>query len=76
MHNPAPDAQMVLLDRFCREAKDLITHAASIEEAVRQKDSLCEKFGQECSSQLVINAARNFVDNLVSTQWKKDQRAR
>ncbi len=71
-----PDAQMVLLDRFCNEAKSLIAQATSIDEAEKRKKTLCEKFERECSSRLVINAARNFVDNLLTTRWDKDLKDR
>jgi hypothetical protein len=66
------DSQMTLLDRFCREAKERVVQARDLDDAVRQKDALCERFEQECSSQLVINAAKTFVGNLLQTRWKQE----
>jgi len=64
------DSQMVILDRFCREVHESVIHAPDLEGALKRKADICTRFEGECSSKLVADAVRRYVDHLVEERWK------
>ena len=63
------DPQQQLVDHYCAEARTSILGATDRDAAVQRKEELCERFGRECSSPLVIRATREFIDSLIRDRW-------
>jgi hypothetical protein len=65
------DPQRQLLDRYCEEARASILGARDRATALRRKAELCDRFGRECSSNLVIRATREYIDGLITEKWDR-----
>ncbi|MDH3252606.1 MAG: hypothetical protein OEM41_07425 [Ignavibacteria bacterium] len=70
---PIPDLQQQLLNRYCAEARASILAAPDRAAAVQETTELCHRFGRECSSQLVVRATRQFIDEFIKARWSDDE---
>jgi hypothetical protein len=67
-----PDPPAERFESYCERARQRIGDARSLEEALAIEDELCKGFARECSSSLVLLAARAYVRSLVERK-EKDQ---
>ena len=70
---PSFDEQDELVRGYCNEAEALIATARSRTEALRIKDEWCMRFKNECKSTLVVNAAGNYLDQIIEHQWRSGE---
>jgi hypothetical protein len=63
------DEQDQLVREYCREAEALITLARSRDDATRIKEGQCQRFRQECNSTLVVNAAAEYLEQIIERKW-------
>ncbi len=69
------DSQEELLRRYCAMAEESLGQAIDLASARRLADELCERFGRECSSPLVVNATRKYLEQAIERKWRgKDGR--
>ncbi len=65
----ASSAQAELVQRFCREAIDAMADARDKASAETIADAMCERFAARCSSELVVNAVRHYIQHWLRTRW-------
>jgi hypothetical protein len=64
------DKQTTLIRRFCEEAERALDEASDYTAALHLKESLCQRFREECDSSLVVNATRQYLDEVLKKRWK------
>lgn len=67
-HSPL-DEQDGLVREHCREAETLIALAGTRAKAMRIKGEQCRQFQMECKSTLIVNAARVYLDRVITQQY-------
>ncbi len=73
IQHPTDTTQHRLVREFCSEAERQIMIAASRSEATKIREEWCSRFGQECESKLLINAASTYLDRIITRVWKETQ---
>jgi len=68
------DPQQEIIERYCAEARELISNAASREEALAVRTRLCTQLAQECSSSLILDATQTYVDRVIQNLWKQPEK--
>lgn len=63
--------QEELIRKYCAEADSALAGAPDYDSAIRLKESLCERFQNECDSTLVVAATTLHLDNLLRRRWGK-----
>lgn len=61
-----------LVREYCKEAEALITLARSRDDATRIKEGQCQRFRQECNSTLIVNAAAEYLEQIIEQKWGMD----
>lgn len=74
--HPTFDEQQDLLHRYCKEAEALLSKAADINEAIRIKDETCKRFQLECNSSILVNAMKDYMDQIIERTWKRGHEAK
>jgi len=72
--HPSFDTQQELLRRYCKEAEALLTKATDMNDASRIKEEACERFQQECNSSLLVNATKDYIDQIIARMWQNKGR--
>jgi hypothetical protein len=63
------DLQSDLVRRYCGDADAMIREAATMEQAESIGEEICGKLARECSSELVVNASRAYVKDIIHKRW-------
>jgi hypothetical protein len=71
---PALDPQQEIIERYCGEARELISNASSREQAVAIRTRLCTQLAQECNSSLILDATQTYVDRVIQNLWNIPER--
>ena len=61
--------QEEILRRYCSEAERLLGEASDLGQAIGIRNRLCTRLQNECSSGLLLNATRAYVDRIISAKW-------
>lgn len=78
-HNASSETteqQTHVIRKYCSEAEKVLAGAPDYAAAVRLKSSLCARFADECSSELVVNATSRYLDQMLSKRWGKSDLVR
>jgi hypothetical protein len=70
---PGHTSQLELVREYCSEAGERILMARSRADATDIKEQLCDRFRQECESDLIINATSAYLDEIIIRHWKENQ---
>ena len=63
------DVQSELVSRYCGDVDTMIGEAATEEQAERIGEEMCMKLERECRSELVVNATRAYVQDIIRKRW-------
>ena len=58
-----------LVREYCKEAEAMIILARSRNDATIIKEGQCQKFSQECMSGLIVNAAAEYLEQIIDRKW-------
>jgi hypothetical protein len=71
---PVYERQQELIRQTCREAEERIAGARDRGEALLIREQVCERFGRECQSPVVVHALRRYLMEVIrSIPAKTDQ---
>ncbi len=73
VRHPVANTQDEMLKRYCAEAEALIVHASSALQARAWGEEICSKLERECSSKLILNATRIYIDQLIQEMFQKQR---
>jgi len=62
---PLYEPQQELIRHACREAEERIAGARDNAEALRIRDEVCDRFGRECQSTIVVRALRDYLTEVI-----------
>lgn len=65
------DLQADLVRRYCGDVEAMIRDATTMEEAERIGEKLCNRLEEECNSELVVNATRTYVQEVIHRKWRR-----
>ncbi len=71
VRHPVSDLQDEMLKRYCAEAEARILHASTAQQARRWGEEICSKLERECSSKLILNATRTYIDAIIQELFSK-----
>jgi hypothetical protein len=63
------DLQSDLVSHYCGDIDAMIQEAATLEQAKRIGEEACRKLERECRSELVLNATRAYVRDIIRKRW-------
>ncbi len=69
--HPTSDEQRELLNCYCKEAEALLIKAADINDAIRIKNEACKRFQRECNSSILVNATKDYINQIIERTWKR-----
>ncbi|MBI5474744.1 MAG: hypothetical protein HY961_20585 [Ignavibacteriae bacterium] len=64
--HPTHTPQDGLLARYCSEAEEKIRSATNATEARQLGNELCSQFQKECDSELLFNATRQYINDIIT----------
>lgn len=70
---PRLDPQGELVGKYCSDAETAIQSATSMSKARQLAEQICRKLELECKSELVVNATRAHIQNIIQRRWGKEQ---
>lgn len=73
IRHPVSDVQDEMLKRYCAEAQARIIHAPTVHEARLWGEEMCSKLERECSSKLILNATRAYIDAIIRERFERKQ---
>lgn len=65
VRHPVSNPQDEMLKRYCAEAEARIVHASSARQAREWGEEICSKLERECSSKLILDATRTYIDRII-----------
>ncbi len=71
-HYSGSGAQEELLQRLCTEAEQELSGAGNLEDALEIRHQLCSRLQEECSSSLIVNATKAYVDQIIAARWSRN----
>ena len=67
--HPKSNDQEEILRRYCSEAERLLGEASDLRQAIDIRNQLCTRLQNECSSGLLLNATKAYVDRIIAARW-------
>ncbi len=70
--SPVQNRQDNLVEEFCERARDVLRNAPDRRSAQLLAVDLCAKFSDECMSDLIVNAARGYIERWINDRWRDE----